>query len=512
MAEKPENIVRFLFSRQPGSDREMLVNTDASGKVQGISGDKDHFSPQLATGVPVTEIFPFLSAYFPASSGETIDLPRLAWEGMFLHVLIFGEQASGTWILFSDVSEEVQEMQQQIQKNNDFVLRHKSQFSFENPFGNLHLFNVASFIKTKENKFLPLGVSPAWMEKYFTDIAGASSGVDLVEVFPYLEVFLLEAQAHWDAREESLLGSDMWIESPVPDKELHLRAFAISKNANHYLLIRLLEHDDTPVSQRTIQKAREHQLLYEKLQKTEKELKKLLYYKDKFVSIVSHDLRSPMASVVSIAEMLLTDGELVACMNDFNREMLQSMKEELERLLEYNNRLYHWSNLELGNFKLDMEKYSVKKLIENALQTAKSKMDAKKIRSEAVVPEDFEMEMDVSLFSQVFNNLLGNAVKFTPEGGKITVGVVRENDAVRFFVSDTGVGMPEKMQKSIFAGVPNESTLGTAGEKGSGLGLDIVRKIVEAHGFTIAVKSKQGEGTTFTITAPIETGSGRPAY
>ena len=504
MENKPENIVQFLFARRPDSHREVLVKTDPDGNILEITGNKDLFSTDLKPGTPLGEVFPFLSAFFPVSGNETIDLPRLAWKKMFLHFLIFKDRDHFTWTLISDVSEEVGNMQGPIQRNNELALRHKTQFSFENPFGNLHLFQVAAFIKTKEGKFVPLGTAPDWMDNFFPELAAIRTGIDLTEIFPYLEVFLPEAQDFWKTRAETLLGSDMWIETPVPDTELHFRAYATSKNENHYLMVRLLDSDDIPINQRTIQKAREHQLLYEKLQKTEKELKQLLYYKDKFVSIVSHDLRSPMASVVSIAEMLLTDEELVACMSDFNREMLQSMKEELERLLEYNNRLYHWSNLELGNFKLDREKYSVKKLMENALQTAKSKMEAKKIRAEAVVPEDFEMEMDVSLFSQVFNNLLGNAVKFTPEGGKITAGVVRENDAVRFFVSDTGVGMPEKVQKSIFAGVPNESTLGTAGEKGSGLGLDIVRKIVEAHGFNISVKSEPGRGTTFTITAPKE--------
>jgi signal transduction histidine kinase len=351
-----------------------------------------------------------------------------------------------------------------------------------------------------------LGTAPDWAEKFFPEIAGAWKGIDLIEIFPYLSVFLPEAHTYWESARETLLGSDMWIESPVAGTELHLRAFAVSKNDNHFLLVRLIEEDDIPVSQRTVQKAREHQLLYEKLQKAEKELKQLLYYKDKFVSIVSHDLRSPMASVVSIAEMLLTDDELMASMSDFNREMLVSMKEELERLLEYNNRLYHWSNLELGNFKLDKETISVKKLIHTALQTAKNKMEAKNIRYKAVVPEDFELEVDVPLFSQVLNNLLGNAVKFTPEGGEIKAGVKRENGIIRFFVSDTGVGMPEAVQKSIFAGVPNESTLGTSGEKGSGLGLDIVRKIVEAHGFSIAVASEVGKGSTFTITVPNKNG------
>ena len=501
-----ENIIAFLLERLAGPAKTLLLKTDRKGEIVHVSGNKADFAGLPETGRMVGDIFPFLGTFYPAGLPmKPADIPHLVWENRYLNVSVFRDENFATWFLITDATDEVARMKPYIQKNNVFALEHKRQNTFDNPFGNLHLFSVACFIAAGDGKFLPQGKLPDWVAPYFPVIGQSGDGpAELTEIFPYLDVFMPEAENFWKAEKENLLGSDMWIESPAPGVELHFRAFATSKNGNHYLLIRRLEDDDIPISQRTIQKAREHQLLYEKLQKAEKELKQLLYYKDKFVSIVSHDLRSPMASVVSAAEMLLTDERLMSVISDFNREVLQSMKEELERLLEYNNRLYHWSNLELGNFKLDKEKISVKKLIDRAVQTAKNKMEAKNIRYEAVVPEDFDSEVDVSLFSQALNNLLGNAVKFTPENGEIKAGAIREKDTIRFFVSDTGVGMSEAIQKSVFAGVPNESTLGTSGEKGSGLGLDIVRKIVEAHGFTIGVQSQPGKGTVFTITVPKE--------
>jgi hypothetical protein len=339
MENKPENIVQFLFNQRPENNREMLIKTDEEGIILEIIGGNDRFSSHLSPGNALDKVFPFLNTFFPVTSTETIDLPRLAWDNLFLHFLIFKDNQLNTWVLVKDVTETVEEIQEQIQKNNDFNLKHNHHFTFENPFGNLHLFHVASFIKTKEDKFMLLGVAPDWVEKFFPEITGARKGIDLIEIFPYLSAFLPEATTYWNESGETLLGSDMWIDSPVTGIELHFKAFATSKNDNHFLLVRLLENDDIPISQQTIQKAREHQLLYEKLQKAEKELKQLLYYKDKFVSIVSHDLRSPMASVVSATELLLTDDELMTSMSDFNREMLVSIKEELERLLEYNNRL-----------------------------------------------------------------------------------------------------------------------------------------------------------------------------
>ncbi len=491
-----EDIAAFLFARGMDPERDLLLKTDPQGTILSVMGNCCTAEP----GKAAADIFPFLHTSFPDKPMESVDLPRIEWKGHYFNVSVFRDQGENLWILLADVSDTVEKMRPHIQQNNDYALARKQQQAFDSPFGGLYLFGVGAFLFSGKTTFITQGTLPGWAKRYFPEIV-PNGTVDLVELFPYLDVFLYEALEHWTGQKETLWGSDMWIENPEPGVELHFRAFALTKNGNRYLLIRQFENDDIPLSQPTIQKAREHQLLYEKLQKAEQKLKELLYYKDKFVSIVSHDLRSPMASVVSIAEMLLTDEQLLGCMSDFNREMLTFMKEELERLLEYNNRLYHWSNLELGNFQLDVEKVQVSKLFESVAQTARNKLEAKQIRFSVLLPEDFEIDVDVSLFLQALNNLVGNAIKFTPEKGVIRLGAERKNGKIRFFVSDTGVGMPAKVQESVFAGVPNASTLGTSGEKGSGLGLDIVKKIVQAHGFSISVKSELGKGSTFEITA-----------
>ncbi len=359
--DNPKNIIEFLFAQRADANKELLIRTNPAGIILEIIGNPRHFSrTNLKPDMPVTGYFPFLNTFFPVTKAKQTSLPRVNWEKLYMDMQLVCDQNLESWILFSDVTEEVNEVEENIQHDNDFTLKHNSKikhFSFDNPFGDLNLFDIVTFLKTKEDKFVPLGIIPSWFEQYFPQLISTKSTEDLLETFPYLEVFLPHAKSFWETKKESLSGSDMWIENPVGEIELHLRAFATNKNENNYLLIRLLDHDDIPVSQRTIQKAREHQLLYEKLKKAEKKLQQLLYYKDKFVSIVSHDLRSPMASVVSIAEMLLTDQQLLSTMSDFNREIMQSMKEELLRLLEYNDRLYHWANLELGISNSNRKKY-----------------------------------------------------------------------------------------------------------------------------------------------------------
>lgn len=237
MEKKPENIVQFLFSQRPENNREVLVKADDRGNILEITGSKDHFSDRLEPGTSLHEIFPFLNAFFPVTGSETIDLPRLAWENLFLHFLIFKENDLYTWVLVTDETDEVAGMQEHIQRNNEFAFRHKSQFSFENPFGNLHLFQVASFIKTTEDRFIPLGALPRWAEKYFPAKSGAHKEVDLLEIFPYLSVFIPEAMAFWETAKETFLNSDMWIDIPGAGTEWHFRAYATNKNDNHYLLI-----------------------------------------------------------------------------------------------------------------------------------------------------------------------------------------------------------------------------------------------------------------------------------
>ncbi len=500
---KPKNIVELLFLQRAGANKELLVKTNAKGKITEILGNYLLFSPEgLKPGIPITEAFPFLSPFFPVAHREVVNLPAVNLGKLYVSVQMFYEENRDVWILFSDVTREVNEVKDFIQQNNDLALKQKTVIKhppLDNPFGNLHLFGVVTFLKTNNNNLVCLGETPSWLMEYFPQLALAKSETELFEIFPYLEVFLPAAGSFWETGKEEMFGSDMWIETPVDNNELFFRAFVTNKNGNHYLMVRLLDKGDISVNQQTVQRARDQQLIYEKLEKAEKELKKLLNYKDKFVSIVSHDLRSPMASVVSIAELLLTDKQLVSTMSEFNLDMLRSMKEELLRLLEYNNRLYHWANLELGNFKLDREKTTIRKLIDSVSQTAKPKIEAKNIRFLSLVPEDFEIEVDVSLFTQALNNLIGNAIKFTPETGQIEIKAKQENGKAQVVVSDTGVGMPPKVQQSVFSGVPNESTLGTSGEKGSGLGLDIVKKIMDAHGFNIAVQSEVGKGTMFII-------------
>lgn len=277
-----------------------------------------------------------------------------------------------------------------------------------------------------------------------------------------------------------------------------LFAFAVYFDDKRYLIIRKND-DDFDHKNLAYQMAREQKLAYEKLEKTEKELKTLLEYKDKFVSIISHDLRSPVSAVLGIAEMLVNDSEELSKLSDFYKDLIYNIREEMHRMLDYNSKLYHWSNLELGNFEITKTPASLKNIIEIVKRTGDNKLKEKEITFSTNLKDDQLINIDQTLFLQVLNNLVSNSIKFTPKGGNISINIINQNDSTEISVTDNGVGMPKEVAENIFAGFSRKSTLGTNGEKGTGLGLGIVYKIIEAHDFKIRVESEEGEGTSFII-------------
>jgi signal transduction histidine kinase len=354
-------------------------------------------------------------------------------------------------------------------------------------------------LKIEEDENIIINSNIPWWFSMLAPEYSENDKINIYEVFPYFEVFNIEADEFWAKKENGKIKSGIWIETLNDGQEIALSAIAIYLNSNKYIFVRLEEEiDKEPV---VLQLAREQKLAYEKLEKAERKLKTLLEYKDKFVSIVSHDLRSPVAAVLGIADMLVNDKKELSKLDEFYIEMIHNIKEEMLRLLDYNDKLYHWSNLELGNFKVVKEKVSLKKIISTAYRTAEKKLKSKNLSFSTNLKKDIEIDVDMTLFLQVINNLLANAIKFTPENGSISVNVT-VGDNLQIAIIDSGVGMSKRVSEGILSGFTRHSSLGTDGEKGTGLGLGIVKKILDAHGFTINVKSEEGMGSEFIINIP----------
>lgn len=240
----------------------------------------------------------------------------------------------------------------------------------------------------------------------------------------------------------------------------------------------------------------------EELTKSTDNLIKLNDTKDRFISIISHDLRTPFTSILGFTDLLLSDSELN---DEERRQYVEFIQESSKSMLSLVNSLLDWTRLQTGRIRFEPERTEVHKIIENSLNALSGVAFQKNIEIVSKVKDDIFVYVDKDLLLQVFNNLLSNAIKFTPKYGSIIISVARSPRMrfLEFSIKDTGMGIkPENLHK-LFRIDTKFSSEGTEGEKGTGLGLSLVNEIVEKHGGNIYVESEYGKGATFKFTIPV---------
>lgn len=232
-------------------------------------------------------------------------------------------------------------------------------------------------------------------------------------------------------------------------------------------------------------------------------LKQLDRLKSRFVMTASHELRTPLTSMVMSLD-LLVEGALEK-LSDEERELVLAAKEEAVRLKALVNNLLDLSKIESGRMEFQAETVSVGTLAEKAVSVVKAQADEKRIElMNGIGGELPEVRVDENKTLWVLTNLLGNAVRYTQEGGHVHLRAEKAGDFVHVTVQDDGPGIPREYQSRIFEKFVQVDRGGAPG--GSGLGLAISKEVVKAQGGTIWVESTEGEGSTFTFTLPVATG------
>jgi signal transduction histidine kinase/Tfp pilus assembly protein PilF len=225
------------------------------------------------------------------------------------------------------------------------------------------------------------------------------------------------------------------------------------------------------------------------------ELQELNATKDKFFSIISHDLKGPLNSLTSFSSLLinhtesLSKEEIKMFATDFDKS-LKNLFSLLENLLE-------WSRSQTGNIEFIPESFDLAAVMEENKELLKAQAQNKNITLVNESPEKAVITAHKNSVNTVVRNLISNAIKFTPEGGTITLKTIRQNGVVVASISDTGVGMSQNVIDRLFRIDSKHSTKGTANEKGTGLGLILCKEFVEKNGGKIWVNSKEGEGSVF---------------
>ena len=226
-----------------------------------------------------------------------------------------------------------------------------------------------------------------------------------------------------------------------------------------------------------------------------RELEKLSQIKDEFVSIVSHDLRSPIGVIQGFAKVMLPDAE----QSGQNLKPVKAIIRSADRLLSLINDILDLARVEAGEMKLSFSNMEVNGLVKETLKAAEFNAEQKRIRL-VYEPGDAPkvIRADNNKLFQVMNNLIGNAIKYSPENDTITVRGSSVNGDLKISVSDNGPGLSEEEQLTVFDRFKQVG--GT--HAGSGLGLAICKQLVELHNGRIWVESKQGKGASFLFSLP----------
>ena len=228
-------------------------------------------------------------------------------------------------------------------------------------------------------------------------------------------------------------------------------------------------------------------------------LKRFDELKNDLVATVAHEFRTPLTSL-RMAIHLIAE-EAVGPLNEKQADLLASARQDCERLQGIVDDLLDLSSIQSGRLELQVRPVSPPELLSKAIASQQFAADQKDIHLESSVAADLnQIEVDPDRIALVLNNLLSNAIRHTPEGGRVSIHVGRSSGATRFEVTDTGEGIPPEYQKRVFEKffrVP-----GNASSGGAGLGLSISRDIVEAHGGEIGLQSRPGHGSMFWFTVP----------
>ena len=236
-----------------------------------------------------------------------------------------------------------------------------------------------------------------------------------------------------------------------------------------------------------------------------RQLGQTLSHKNQLLGMVAHDLRNPLASIRGLAE-LLSEGEMGPLTTE-QAEVATMFSEVSENLLNMVNELLDFTVIEAGQFKLaptstDLAKLVSKSVHLNSINAARKKTVIHFEHSNQPVIA----KIDAPKIRQVIDNLLSNAVKYSPLGSTVTVTIHQDKGVLTMAVRDQGPGIPEQERSKLFKEYSTLSVKSTAGEKSTGLGLAICRRIVEAHGGTIVAKNLPGGGCEFSVALPITSG------
>jgi signal transduction histidine kinase len=225
---------------------------------------------------------------------------------------------------------------------------------------------------------------------------------------------------------------------------------------------------------------------------------KLNFTKDKIFSIISHDLRSPIASLQAVLGLLQSKQINV---EEF-KQATTGLQKQVQQLSNSLDELLTWSRAQLHGIKPAPANIKLKSLVYEVVSVTRISARTKGIIVTTKVLPETEVFCDPNMLKSVITNLLSNAIKFTPVGGAVSLSAGLEGDLVRITVDDTGIGIPAENMEKILNPSVHFSTRGTSNEKGTGLGLAMCREFIGKNNGTFSIQSEDGKGSKFMVMLP----------
>jgi signal transduction histidine kinase len=233
-----------------------------------------------------------------------------------------------------------------------------------------------------------------------------------------------------------------------------------------------------------------------------KQLLELNAQKDKILSIIGHDLKTPFHQITSLSQILKED------INSFDRETIKDLIDDILKASESGYKILEeileWAKTQRDSTSINPRQINIHELIDEILDSLSITAANKRIEFIKVIPEDTCIYADKNMSTIVFRNILSNAIKFSFPEGKISITSHSVSGKTSISIQDFGVGIPPNELSSLLSNSFKSSRQGTLGEKGTGLGLLLSRELIFKNNGTIEVESEPGKGTTFKITLPFE--------
>lgn len=298
----------------------------------------------------------------------------------------------------------------------------------------------------------------------------------------------------WDGSQEAVLRNFINLTLGLRKSEENLR------QSNDRLVMEMRTLQDE--RERAESLGAEYVALAEDYAIAKEELEKLNQEKNKFFSIIAHDLRSPFTALLGFSQMLAERADKLE--PDKVQQFGKHIHEAGTRVFRLLENLLEWSRLQMDRIEIQPRMFSMAEVVEKTVEVL-GPVAAQKNLKLVVRGQAPDVHADPNTIDAVVRNLVNNAIKFTPEGG--TIAVMYETDdaegVARVSVMDTGVGMPKETIAKLFSITENVTTEGTAGEKGTGLGVLLCKELVERNKGRLSIDSEPGQGSTFSFTLPL---------